>query len=93
MERRQSDSIDAAEMTGQGVSRALYTGYKPLRVKLPLVRENFPCLLLLMAVVLFLLFVLFCFVCFCCCYVATRSLVTFLSSVLAEGALECDHNL
>jgi hypothetical protein len=30
---------------------------------------------------------------FCCCYVATRSLVMFVSSALAEGALECDHNL
>jgi hypothetical protein len=29
----------------------------------------------------------------CFCYVATRSLVTFVSSVLEEGALECDHNL
>ena len=79
-------------MIDRGVSRALYPWYNPLRVSLPLVRENF-------RVVadngdfLCLLFVLLCFYCVCCSYVATRSLDTFLSSVLAEGVLEGDHNL
>jgi hypothetical protein len=44
-----------------------------------------------------------CFLCFCCSFCCVSfvfvvvllqlSLVMFLSSVLAEGALECDHNL
>jgi hypothetical protein len=92
-ESRRFDTIGAARMTGRGVTRVLYTWYNPLRVSLPLVRETFPrlcgrwlfSLFVVRSVLIRLLFV--------SCYVATRSLVTFVSSVLAEGALECDHNL
>jgi hypothetical protein len=43
-ESRRFDAIGAARMTGRGVTRALYTWYNPLRVSLPLVRENLPLL-------------------------------------------------